>query len=39
MFDDPIFFLSQYFDCKQPDIEWILNKMSKTYCLQISRPG
>ena len=25
MFDDPIFFLSQYFECKQADIEWILN--------------
>ena len=22
MFDDPIFFLSQYFECKQADIEW-----------------
>ena len=39
MFDDPIFFLSQYFECKQADIEWILNKMSIKYCLQISHPG
>ena len=23
------FFLSQYFECKQTDIEWILNKVSK----------
>ena len=36
MFDDQIFFLTQYFVCKQTDIEWILNKMSKTCCLQIS---
>ena len=33
------FFLSQYFVCKQADIEWILNKVSKNYCLQIPRPG
>ena len=33
------FFLTQYFECKQADIEWILNKVSKKYCLQISRPG
>ena len=33
------FFLSQYSECKQADIEWILNKVSKNYCLQISRPG
>ena len=29
MFAGPIFFLSQYFECKQADIEWILNKVSK----------
>ena len=39
MFDDPLFFLSQYFECKEADNEWILNKVSKNYCLQISRPG
>ena len=39
MFDDPIFFLSQYFECKQADIECILNKVSTKYCLQISCPG
>ena len=39
MFDDPIFFLSQYFECKQADIRCILNKVSKNYRLQISRPG
>ena len=39
MFDEPIFFLSQYVECKQADIEWILNKVSKNYRLQISRPG
>ena len=39
MFDDPIFFLSQYFECKQAEIEWILIKVSNNYCLQISRPG
>ena len=33
------FFLSQYFECKQADIEWILNKVSKNYYLQIPRPG
>ena len=33
------FFLSQYFECKQADIEWILNKLSTDYRLQISRPG
>ena len=33
------FFLSQYFVCKQADIECILNKVSKNYRLQISRPG
>ena len=32
------FFLSQYFVCKQADIEWILNKVSKNNCFQISRP-
>ena len=37
MFDDQVFFLSEYFECKQSDIEWILNKVSKNYCLQISR--
>ena len=38
-FDDPIFFLSRYFECRQADIEWILNKVSKNYYFQISRPG
>ena len=38
MFDDPICFLSQYFECKQADIQWILNKVSKNYCLQIPCP-
>ena len=33
------FFLSKYFDCKQADIEWILNKVSKNSRLQIPRPG
>ena len=33
------FFLSQYFECTQADIEWILNKMSTNFCLQIPRPG
>ena len=33
------FFLSQYFECKQADIEWILKKVSTDYRLQISRPG
>ena len=33
------FFLSQYFECKQADIEWILNKVSKNCRLQIPRPG
>ena len=32
-------FLSQYFECKQADIAWILNKVSKHYRLQIPRPG
>ena len=32
------FFLSQYFECKQADIEWILNKVSKNYRLQIPLP-
>ena len=31
--------LSQYFECKQADIEWILNKVSQNYCLQTSRSG
>ena len=39
MFDDPIFFLSRYSECKQVVIEWILNKVSKNYCLQIFCPG
>ena len=38
MFGDPIFFLSQYFECKQADIEWLLNKVSKNNRLQIPRP-
>ena len=33
------FFLSQYFECKQADIEWIFKKVSKNYRLQIPRPG
>ena len=33
------FFSSQYFECKQADIEWILNKVCKYYRLQIPRPG
>ena len=33
------FFLSQYFGCKQADIEWILNKVSTNYRLQIPRLG
>ena len=33
------FFLSQYFECKQANIEWILNKVFKNYRLQIPRPG
>ena len=32
-------FLSQYSECKQADIEWILNKVSRNYRLQIPRPG
>ena len=32
------FFLSQNFECKQADIEWILNMVSKNYRLQIPRP-
>ena len=36
MSDDSIFFLSQYFKCKQADIEWLLHKVSSNYCLQIS---
>ena len=39
MFDDPIFLPAQYFECKQADIEWILNKGSESYRLQIPRPG
>ena len=41
MFDDQYkyLFLSQYFVCKQADIEWILNKVSTDYRGQISRPG
>ena len=33
------FFLSEYVECKQADIDWILNKVSKNYRLQIPRPG
>ena len=33
------FFLSQYFECKQADIEWILDKVSKNYRILIPRPG
>ena len=32
------FFLSQYFECKQANIERILNRVSKNYRLQIPRP-
>ena len=39
MFHDQVFFLSQYFECKQADFEWILDNVSKNYCLQISHPG
>ena len=39
MFDDQYLFLSQYFECKQADIEWIFNKVSTNYRLQIPRPG
>ena len=30
------FFLSQYFECKQADIEWILNKLLKLLFSNIS---
>ena len=33
------FFLLQYFECKQADIEWILNKVSTNFRLQIPGPG
>ena len=33
------FFLSQYFECNQVYIDWILNKVSKNYRLQIPSPG
>ena len=33
------FFLLQYFECKQADIEWIIKKVSKYYRLQIPRFG
>ena len=39
MFDDQLFFYSQYFECKQADIKWIINKVFKNYRLQISCPG
>ena len=39
MVDYLMFFLSQYFECKQADVGWIFNKVSKNYCLQISCPG
>ena len=32
------FFLSQYFDCKQADIEWILNKVSKMIVFKYLAP-
>ena len=33
------FFLSQYVECKQADIECKSNKVSKNFRLQIPRPG
>ena len=33
------FLLSLYFECKQAEIEWIVNKVSKNDRLQIPRPG
>ena len=39
MFDDQVFFLDAIFECKQADIEWILNKVSKNHPLQIACPG
>ena len=33
------FFLSQYVECKQADIECISNKVLKNFRLQIPRPG
>ena len=39
MFDDPVFFLSQYFQCKQADVECIMSKVCKSHCLQESRSG
>ena len=39
MFDDQVFFLVAIFWEQRADIEWILNKVSKNYCLQISRRG
>ena len=32
------FYQPQYFECKQADIEWINNNVSKKYCLKIFRP-
>ena len=39
MFGDPIFLPVAIFKCKQADIEWILNKVSKNYRLKIPCPG
>ena len=34
MFDDPVFFMPQYFECKQANIEYSYNMESKNHCLQ-----
>ena len=39
MFGDLIFLPVANFECKQADIEWILNRVSKNYRLQIPCPG
>ena len=38
MFDNPIFFLSQYFECKQGDIEKINNMVSEKFVLKNPAP-
>ena len=38
MFDDLYFLQPQYFECKQADIEYINNKVSKNFFPKISRP-
>ena len=38
MFDDPVFFTAPIFQCKQADVECMINKVSKSHCLQKSRP-